>query len=71
VVLPLTAIEYAFAAVLAVAVLKEVVLPMRWAGIAFVIIGVILISYGGGEEPVGGDPDRAQARISEGSIHFD
>src|SRR3984893_18580792 len=45
VALPLTALEYAFAAVLSVAVLKEVVPPLRWAGIALVIWGVVLISF--------------------------
>jgi drug/metabolite transporter (DMT)-like permease len=44
VALPLTALEYAFAAVLSVSILKEVVPPLRWAGIALVIVGVILIS---------------------------
>ena len=43
VVLPLTAIEYGFATVLAVTILKEAVPPLRWAGIAFVIVGVILV----------------------------
>jgi drug/metabolite transporter (DMT)-like permease len=52
VVLPMTAIEYGFAAVLAVMILSEAVPPMRWAGIALVILGVILISMGGGESPV-------------------
>lgn len=51
VALPLTAIEYIFAAVLAVVILKEVVSPLRWAGILFVVLGVILISMGGGETP--------------------
>jgi drug/metabolite transporter (DMT)-like permease len=49
VALPFTAIEYAFAAVLAVALLKEIVPPVRWIGIAMVILGVILIARGGGE----------------------
>ena len=49
VALPMTAIEYIFAAFLAIAFLKEAVPPVRWAGIAFVIIGVILIARGGGE----------------------
>jgi drug/metabolite transporter (DMT)-like permease len=49
VVLPFTAIEYGFAAFLAVAFLKEIVPPVRWIGIALVIIGVILIARGGGE----------------------
>ncbi|TLY38744.1 MAG: DMT family transporter [Nitrospirae bacterium] len=51
VALPMTAIEYGFAAVLAVVILKEVVSPMRWAGIVLVVLGVILISMGGGETP--------------------
>ncbi len=47
--LPMTALEYGFAAFLAVMVLKESVPPIRWVGIAFVIAGVILIARGGGE----------------------
>ena len=46
VVLPLSAVEYAFAAALAIAVLGEVVTPLHWAGIAFVTAGVALISFG-------------------------
>ena len=49
VVLPMTAIEYAMAAVLAVMILKEKVPAMRWTGIVLVIIGVILIARSGGE----------------------
>ena len=49
VALPMTAIEYVFAAFLAVMILKEVVSPLRWAGVALVIVGVILISRGGGK----------------------
>jgi drug/metabolite transporter (DMT)-like permease len=49
VALPMTAIEYVFAAVLAIALLKEIVSPVRWVGISLVIIGVILIARGGGE----------------------
>ncbi len=45
--LPMTAIEYGFAALLAVMILKEKVPPVRWAGIALVVIGVILIARGG------------------------
>ena len=52
VALPLTALEYGFAAVLAVMILKEVVSPLRWAGIALVVLGVILISLGGGDTSV-------------------
>jgi drug/metabolite transporter (DMT)-like permease len=49
VALPMTAIEYAFAAILAVLILKEIVSPVRWMGIALVIVGVVLIARGGGE----------------------
>jgi len=49
VALPMTAIEYGFAAFLAVMFLKEQVSPLRWAGIALIIIGVIFIARGGGE----------------------
>ena len=50
VAVPMTAIEYGFAAVLAILMLKEKVPPMRWAGIALVIVGVIFIARGGGED---------------------
>jgi drug/metabolite transporter (DMT)-like permease len=49
VALPMTAIEYGFAAILAMAYLKESVSLVRWAGIVLVVIGVILIARGGGE----------------------
>jgi drug/metabolite transporter (DMT)-like permease len=49
VALPFTAIEYAFAAILAVIILQEHVPPLRWTGIVLVIIGVIFIARGGGE----------------------
>jgi drug/metabolite transporter (DMT)-like permease len=49
VALPMSAIEYGFAALLAVTILKESVPPVRWIGIAFVVLGVILIARGGGE----------------------
>lgn len=49
VALPMTAIEYGVAAILAVWLLKENVSPLRWAGIALVVIGVILIARTGGE----------------------
>jgi drug/metabolite transporter (DMT)-like permease len=49
VALPMTAIEYGFAAILAVTILKEGVPPVRWMGIALVVVGVILIARGGGE----------------------
>jgi drug/metabolite transporter (DMT)-like permease len=49
VALPMTAIEYGFAAILAVTMLKESVPPVRWMGIALVVVGVIFIARGGGE----------------------
>jgi transporter family protein len=49
VALPMTAIEYGFAALLAVTLLKESVPPARWIGIGLVIVGVILIARGGGD----------------------
>jgi len=49
VALPMTAIEYGFAAILAVLILKEVVPPIRWAGIVLVVAGVILIARSGGD----------------------
>jgi drug/metabolite transporter (DMT)-like permease len=56
VALPLTALEYGIAAVLAVIILKEVVPPLRWAGIVLVVVGVILITMGGGETSAQADP---------------
>ncbi|WHZ29758.1 MAG: Permease of the drug/metabolite transporter (DMT) superfamily [Nitrospira sp.] len=49
VVLPMTALEFGIAAILAVLLLNEVVPTMRWAGIALVIVGVFLIALAGGE----------------------
>ena len=49
VVVPMTAIEYGMATILAILLLKENVPPIRWAGIALVIIGVILIARSGGD----------------------
>jgi drug/metabolite transporter (DMT)-like permease len=43
VALPLTALEYVFAAVLGVVILKEAGPALRWLGIALVIGGVVLI----------------------------
>ena len=45
----LTALEYAFAGLLAVSFLKEAVPPIRWAGIALVTVGVILVSVSSNE----------------------
>jgi drug/metabolite transporter (DMT)-like permease len=65
VAIPLTALEYGFTAVLAVTILKEAVPPVRWAGIVFVIIGVVLISFGGDKTPhAQTQPDK------KGSIHL-
>jgi drug/metabolite transporter (DMT)-like permease len=47
VAVPFTAMEYAFAAILAVTILQEVVPPMRWMGIVLVIVGVLLVSVSG------------------------
>ncbi|MFM8552402.1 MAG: EamA family transporter [Nitrospiraceae bacterium] len=47
VAVPFTAIEYVFAAILAVTLLQEVVSPVRWAGIVLVIMGVVLVSVSG------------------------
>jgi len=49
VALPMTAIEYGFAALMAVTILKESVPPIRWIGIVLVMVGVILIARGGGD----------------------
>jgi drug/metabolite transporter (DMT)-like permease len=49
VALPMTAIEYGFAAILAISMLHEKVSLTRWAGIALVVVGVILIARGGGD----------------------
>ncbi len=49
VVLPMTAIEYGFATLLAVTLLKESVPPVRWIGIAMIVIGVILVARSGGD----------------------
>lgn len=47
VAVPFTAMEYAFAAILAITLLQEVVPPIRWAGIVLVIVGVILVTVSG------------------------
>jgi len=54
VAVPFTAIEYVFAAVLAVTILQEVVSPMRWIGIVLVVIGVLLVSISGEPSSVPG-----------------
>jgi drug/metabolite transporter (DMT)-like permease len=47
VAVPFTALEYGFAAVLAITILQEAVPPIRWMGIVLVIVGVLLISLSG------------------------
>lgn len=70
VALPLTALEYLFAAVLSVVILKEAVPGLRWAGIILVIGGVVLIglSEGPGQagEPAGSLERSARNGISQG-----
>jgi drug/metabolite transporter (DMT)-like permease len=44
---PFTALEYVFAAVLAITILQEVVPPIRWAGIVLVVLGVLLVTVSG------------------------
>ncbi|MBI4635924.1 MAG: EamA family transporter [Candidatus Rokubacteria bacterium] len=43
-VLPMTAIDYIVVAALANLLLAEAVTPARWAGIAFIVVGVFLVS---------------------------
>ncbi len=43
-VLPMTAVDYIVVALLAQALLGEVVTPARWAGIGLIVIGVALVS---------------------------
>jgi drug/metabolite transporter (DMT)-like permease len=42
--LPLTAMDYIVVALLAQALLAEAVTVTRWAGIAFILVGVFLVS---------------------------
>jgi drug/metabolite transporter (DMT)-like permease len=50
VALPLTALEYVIVAVLGISMLGETVPPLRWAGIALVVAGVMLIGLAGGAD---------------------
>jgi uncharacterized membrane protein len=43
-ILPMTAMDYVVVSILAQVILAEVVTPVRWLGIAFVIAGVLLVS---------------------------
>jgi drug/metabolite transporter (DMT)-like permease len=71
VALPLTALEYAFAAVLGVLILKEAVPALRWLGITLVIGGVALIGLAESgprrpEHPTGKDERHAAPAPREG-----
>jgi drug/metabolite transporter (DMT)-like permease len=71
VALPLTALEYLFAAILSVMILKEAVPGLRWAGIILVIGGVILIGLsdtgpGRAGEPAGSIERTAPNGLSQG-----
>ena len=69
VALPLTALEYLFAAALSVMILREAVPGLRWAGIALVIGGVILIGLGEARSgPPGERMEDIERRASDG-IH--
>jgi drug/metabolite transporter (DMT)-like permease len=50
--LPFSALEYGFAAILAVTFLQEQVTPLRWVGIMCVVFGIILISMSHPQEPI-------------------
>jgi drug/metabolite transporter (DMT)-like permease len=71
---PLTALELAFAGLMAVFILKEAVPPLRWAGIALVTIGVIMVSFSGVDgPPTRSDPLKSEASHSTGgdqSVHI-
>jgi drug/metabolite transporter (DMT)-like permease len=43
-VLPMTAIDYIVVTLLAQWLLAEAVTPVRWAGIGFIVVGVVLIT---------------------------
>ena len=70
---PLTSLEYGFAAILAVMILKETVPPLRWVGISFVILGVVLISASGGDEtvPGGHQPSEVHQAVETSKLDVD
>jgi drug/metabolite transporter (DMT)-like permease len=43
-VLPMTAVDYIVVALLAQTLLAEAVSPARWAGIGFIVVGVLMVS---------------------------
>lgn len=64
VAVPLTALEYVFVTFLSVLILKEAVPSLRWLGIALIVIGVILISIGGGDAGAGETHPEVSSKIS-------
>jgi drug/metabolite transporter (DMT)-like permease len=69
VALPLTALEYIIVAVLGISLLREVVPPLRWAGIVLVAAGVVLISLAGGvAEPARPTPSSAKEVTHEQAL---
>jgi drug/metabolite transporter (DMT)-like permease len=68
---PLTSLEYGFAAVLAVLILKEAVPPLRWVGIACVILGVILISSSGGDDTGSANIKTNEIQQAKGTTDLD
>ena len=69
VALPLTALEYLFAAVLSVMILKEAVPGLRWAGIALVIGGVIMIGLSEAKTSPPGEPAGSIERRASSGTH--
>jgi len=68
VALPLTALEYLFAAILSVMILKEAVPGLRWAGIILVIGGVVLIGLSERGPGQAGEPAGSLERSARGGI---
>ena len=50
---PLTAMSYIFVSLIAKFALHEKVGPMRWAGIALIVAGIVLISRDSAQLPGG------------------
>ena len=60
---PMTALEYGFAAILAVLFLRESVPVSRWIGIVLVMIGVLLIGSGSGVDGTKIPPAESSANV--------
>ena len=69
VALPLTALEYVIAAALGIVYLKEPVPPLRWAGIALVVAGVMLISLDRQAQLRAGQPQMRAGHPEPGAQH--